>query len=275
TLGELVRGRGLYYHPNRLAEFVEQVGMLLVACAVLGPWRAACAAGALLATAGVWASGSAASIAVMAGGGLVVSTGLLAWNAGHLGRWRREPTARRGFAIGVAGLALAGAAAALVARRAWVAHGGLGSRGRVYALASRVIRDHPWLGVGAGNWPFEANGNPLDRFWFTSHTHSIVLQLWAELGVVGLIAGAVTLLALPVLALRAAGHAPRAWRGVTVGAALGVLALVAHDVVHWFLRVAADGLPTGVLLGLAAAAWPGADPDADPGPDPGPDPGAS
>lgn len=256
TLGDLVRGRGLYYHPNRLAEFVEQVGMLLLACAVLGPWRIACAAGALLATAGVWASGSAASIAVMAGGGLVAVAALLAWEGGHLRRWRRDPAARRGFALGIGSLGLAAAVAAMVARRAWIAHGGLGSRGRVYALAARVIRAHPWLGVGAGNWPFEANDNPLDRFWFTSHTHSIVLQLWAELGVVGLLAGATTLLGPPTLGLAGAGRGPRAWRGVAVGAALGVFALAAHDVVHWFLRVAADGLPTGVLLGLAAAAAP-------------------
>jgi O-antigen ligase len=256
TLGDLVRGRALYYHPNRLAEFVEQVALLLVGCAVFGPWRAACAAGAVLATAGAWASGSAASIAVAAGGGLVAATALAAWRAGHLGRWRRDPAARRGFAIGIAALAVASATALVVARRAWVAHGGLGPRGRVYALAARVIREHPWLGVGAGNWAFEAGGNPVDRFWFSSHTHSIVLQLWAELGVVGLLAGGATLLVPVGLGLAGSRRGPAEWRGVTVGAALGVLALLAHDLVHWFLRVAADGIPTGVLLGLAAAAVP-------------------
>jgi O-antigen ligase len=256
TLGDLVRGRALFYHPNRLGEFVEQVGMVLVSCAIFGPWRALCAAGALLAVAGTWATGSAASFAVMAGGGMVAAATLLAWRSGLAGRWRRDPAARRGFALATAGVALAAVAAAVVARQAWVAHGGLGPRGRVYVLAGRVIRESPWLGVGGGNWGFQAAANPVDRFWFSGHTHSIVLQWWTELGIVGVLIGAISLLWPVALGFAGARRSSLAWRGVAVGASCGVIALLAHDMVHWFLRLASDGLMTGVLLGLAAGSSP-------------------
>lgn len=250
-----VRSRALFYHPNRLGEFVEQAGLFATACAVLGPLRAWSAAGALLAVAGAWSTGSAASIAVMAGFGLVAAAVLLAWRSGIAARWARDPIARRRLLAAAVGVAAAVVVAALIARRAYLAHGGLGPRGQVYAIAVRIIRSAPLLGVGGGNWGFEVGASGVNRFWYT-HAHSLMLQLWAELGLVGVVLGALAF-AVPLwhgLVGTLTGN-PR-WRGVAAGASLGVIALLLHDVVHFFLRSPADGLLTGVLLGIAAASLP-------------------
>jgi O-antigen ligase len=256
-----VRGRALYYHPNRLAEFVEQLGLLLAACAVCGPLRVLAAIGALAALAGSWASGSTAGMAAMGGGGVLTVAAIVAW---RLLAARREvrgegeprPVARSGrVAIATGLLAVAGAIAGVAAVLAYQFHGGLGPRALVYREAWRVIARVPILGVGGGNWSFEvASRDPMRRFWFSSHTHSLVLQIWVELGIVGLAIASATFAVPIALGLRAFARAAPAWRGVAAGACAGVLGLLAHDLVHYFLRDPADGLLTGILLGLAAAA---------------------
>lgn len=255
---DLVRARALFYHPNRLGEFVEQAGSFAVACAVLGPLRAASAAAALLAIAGAWATGSAASVAVMAGLALVATAALLAWRSGAAGRWARDPVARRRALLALGGIVAAVLVAAMIARDAYVAHGGIGPRGRVYAIALRIVRQAPVLGVGGGGWGFEVGQEGVSRFWFT-HAHSLLLQLWAELGVVGVLAGLLGF-AVPLWhgIVGALVGEPR-WRGVAAGASLGIAALLLHDVVHFFLRTPGDGLLPGVLLGIAAASLPTAD----------------
>lgn len=254
-VGGLVRGRALFYHPNRLAEFVEQLGLLLVACAVWGPLAVAATAGALLAVAGTWASGSTAGIAVMTGGGLVAAASFLAWRARTrraAGRSAERVGAGRGVAVAIA-LAATAAVAGAVVVVAYQVHGGLGPRAIVYREAWQVIRRAPLLGVGGGNWGFEMASEPMRRFWFAGHTHSLVLQLWVELGLIGVLVGAVFFGVPIALGVRGAARADPTWRGIAAGACAGVLAVLAHDLVHYFLREPADGLLTGVLLGLAAA----------------------
>ncbi len=253
-----VRGRALFYHPNRLAEFVEQIGLLLVACAVLGPLRWLCAAGAALAVAGTWASGSTAGFATMAGGGGLVAAVLGVWRArGEVApRWlaRLPRPGRMGVALALLGAAIV--AAVVTAQLAFRVHGGLGPRATVYRYAWQVIEQNSWLGLGGGNWPLAVGAAPLNvsRFWYQVHTHSLPLQLWVELGALGLLIAA-ALFAVPIgLALRRIASCPAPWRGLAAGSAAGVAGLLAHDVVHYFLRQPADGILTGVLLGLAVYA---------------------
>jgi len=56
-------------------------------------------------------------------------------------------------------------------------------------FAGRSIREHPMLGVGAGNFPWQASY----YLMFTAfdllgdHVHNIYLAAWAELGTIGLL----------------------------------------------------------------------------------------
>lgn len=238
----MVRGRALFWHPNRLAEFVEQLGLLLVGCGMAGVLPALCTAGALIAMAGTWGTDSKAGMATMIGGALVTVTWLTMSTAAR----------RRAVMIGIAGLT----AAAAVAVWAYWAHGGIGTRVLVYRYAWQLMAEHPLLGVGGGNWPLAVAAAPLavSRFWFRTHAHSLPLQLAVEVGLVGVLLGAV-LFATPLWAAwRRLADTGTAWCGVAHGAIAAVLGLLAHNTVHYFLRDAADGILTGMLLGLALLA---------------------
>jgi O-antigen ligase len=235
----MVRGRALFWHPNRLAEFVEQIGLLLVGCALGGILPALCALGIVIACAGVWGTDSKAGIATMVGGGLVTA----AW----LGM--SAAARRRAAWIGAGALALA----ATVAVWAYVSHGGIGTRVLIYRYAWTLLEQHPFLGVGAGNWSLAIGMAPLSvsRFWFRSHAHSLPLQLAVEVGLIGALLGVVFFAAPLVTAWRRLGRGAPEWRGVVHGATAGVLGLLAHNLVHYFLRDPVDGITTGLLLGLA------------------------
>ncbi|MEW6268360.1 MAG: O-antigen ligase family protein [Thermodesulfobacteriota bacterium] len=235
----MVRGRALFWHPNRLAEFVEQIGLLLVGCGMSRLLPALCGLGVAIACLGVWGTDSKAGIATMLGGGVVTA----AWLS-------MSATARRRAAwVGAGGLALG----AVVAVWAYLAHGGIGTRVLIYRYAWQLVEQQPVLGVGGGNWALAVGMAPLSvsRFWFRSHAHSLPLQLLVEVGVIGVLLGALFFAAPLGLAWRRLGGATREWRGVVHGAMAGVLGLLAHNLVHYFLRDPVDGITTGLLLGLA------------------------
>jgi len=237
----MIRGRALFWHPNRLAEFVEQVGLFLVGCGMGKILPTLCGFGAVVAMVGTWGTDSKAGMATMIGGALVT----VAWlQMSSLAR-------RRTLAIGLVGLA----GATAVALWAFRAHGGIGTRMLVYRFAWQLIEQHPLLGVGGGNWALAVSAAPLavSRFWFRSHAHSLPLQLTVEVGLIGLLFGVLFFAApLWVGVRRFAGSAP-AWHGIVYGAMAGVLGLLVHNLVHYFLRDAADGILPGLLLGLVVA----------------------
>lgn len=238
----MVRGRALFWHPNRLAEFVEQIGLLLVGCGMAGVFPALCAAGALIAMAGTWGTDSKAGMATMIGGAIVTIAWLTMSSAAR----------RRAVLIGLVGVS----AATVVAIWAYWAHGGIGTRVLVYRYAWQLMAEHPFLGVGGGNWPLAVAAAPLgvSRFWFRTHAHSLPLQLAVELGLLGVLIGAAAFATPLWVAWRRLAEAPVAWRGVAHGAMAGVLGLLAHNLVHYFLRDAVDGILTGMLLGLSLLA---------------------
>lgn len=241
-LVDMVRGRALFWHPNRLAEFVEQIGLLLVGCGMAGVLPALCTAGALIAMAGTWGTDSKAGMATMIGGAIVV----VAWLS------MSSAARRRAVWIGLAGLA----GATVVAAWAYWAHGGIGTRVLVYRFAWELFAEHPVLGIGGGNWPLAVAAAPLgvSRFWFRTHAHSLPLHLAVEVGIVGVLLGA-AMFATPLWAAwRRLQDVDAGWRGVAHGAMAAVAGLLAHNVVHYFLRDAVDGILTGMLLGLALCA---------------------
>ncbi|MBY0278140.1 O-antigen ligase family protein [Candidatus Binatia bacterium] len=238
-LGTLVRGRALFWHPNRLAEFVEQLGLLLVGCGTSGLLPLSSLIGALIACLGVWGTDSKAGLATMVGGGVLVAVWLST----------SASTRRRATPVLVVGLL----ASAAVVTWAYVAHGGVGTRTLIYRYAWKLLENHPLLGVGGGNWALAVGMAPLSvsRFWFRSHAHSLPLQLAVEVGLVGLGLGVLFFASPVVFALRRMPPSGSEWRGVTCGALAGVLGLLAHNLVHYFLRDPVDGITTGLLLGLA------------------------
>jgi O-antigen ligase len=118
-----------------------------------------------------------------------------------------------------------------------------------------LIAAHPWVGVGFGEFNFAWTLTPFverPRAFF-DHSHNLVLQLAAELGV----PLALAVLALLGGALWKAGRA--AWRtegevGIALRAAfVMLLAIVLHSLTEYPLWYAHLLLPTAFLLGLCVA----------------------
>jgi O-antigen ligase len=110
--------------------------------------------------------------------------------------------------------------------------------------------DHPWLGVGIGNYEpvYPRYALPLWPLPL-GHAHNYYLNIGAEAGALGLLA----YLALWSVALVAAWRATRWASGWSWGIALGVLGVLAHLSIHSFfdnLFVHGMYLHVAILLGL-------------------------
>ena len=138
-----------------------------------------------------------------------------------------------------------------------------GSRFRIWADALHLIAQHPWTGVGWGNFNFAWSLTPFPQRHtaFFDHTHNLPLQLAVELGLpLALVICALLLWALwqaARRALAATGAASAAGRC----ALMMVLLIGLHSLLEYPLWYAYFLLPTafawGLALGLPAAA-PGA-----------------
>jgi putative inorganic carbon (HCO3(-)) transporter len=121
-----------------------------------------------------------------------------------------------------------------------------------WQAAWQMWSDHPWFGVGIGNYEPEYSQYALP-LWPVAlgHAHNYYLNVAAEVGVVGL-ATYVLLWGLAVVgAWRACRRALR-WEW---GLALGVLGVLVHLAVHSFfdnLYVHAMYLQVAILLGVIA-----------------------
>jgi putative inorganic carbon (HCO3(-)) transporter len=119
--------------------------------------------------------------------------------------------------------------------------------------ALEMWTDHPWLGVGIGNYEpvYERYALP---FWpfALGHAHNYYLNIAAESGVLGV--GAYLL--VWISALLGAYHATRRASGWYWGIALGVLGVLIHLSVHNLfdnLYVHDMYLQVAILLGIGAA----------------------
>lgn len=111
----------------------------------------------------------------------------------------------------------------------------LRSRLSVWKAGLQLIRDHPWTGVGLGNFVlvFPPNYQPFDKWWpsgFVSvYLHNELLQVAAELGLPALV---LVLWALIILAaiLRRSLRQGRAWPGpLWIAASLCALIAIGVD----------------------------------------------
>jgi O-antigen ligase len=119
-----------------------------------------------------------------------------------------------------------------------------------WQAAVGMFTDHPWLGVGIGNYPVAYPQYAVGRWRDPlGHAHNYYLNIAAEAGILGL--GAYLLLfgACFVVAWRTIQHAQGYWRAV----ALGALGILVHLSVHNLfdnLFVHSMNVQLGLVLGL-------------------------
>jgi O-antigen ligase len=127
-----------------------------------------------------------------------------------------------------------------------------------------MFLDHPWLGVGAGNYA-EAYGSYYVGPWpeALGHAHNYYINMLAELGVVG---GALLIGILALAFRRFGGQLLRSqsergtfWRAVLAGCVGGLVVFSVHNLFD-SLFVHSVNIQIGVLLGLGivGARWVGA-----------------
>ena len=114
--------------------------------------------------------------------------------------------------------------------------------------------DHPWLGVGIGNYGVQYASYALPQWPDPlGHAHNYYLNIGAEAGLLGLISYLILWGSALLQSWRAVRHA---WNW-TWGVALGVLGVLVHLSVHSFfdnLFVHAMYLQVAILLGMIAFA---------------------
>jgi O-antigen ligase len=245
------RPAGTFFNPNFLAGFLA-VALLLIVGAEVFPApgaprrparRALAAAEGALALAGLLLTSSRGGALALAAG-LLVLLGLRSW------RLTAAATVVGGLAIAVTPNPLRERLATLqLDAFAW-------TRIDIWKSAAAMMRDHPWLGVGLGQFEFFSPryAFPISTHWAkytrtAENAHSEYLQAGAELGVPGL---------LLALALAAALLAAAAWhlhklqpaaRGPVATLLAGCVAIGVHAVVDFPLHAP----PTALALVLLAA----------------------
>ncbi len=121
-----------------------------------------------------------------------------------------------------------------------------------WQAAWAMFSDHPWTGVGIGNYAEAYAHYALPRWQDPlGHAHNYFLNILAEAGVVGLAAYLLWTLASLLLVVRAV----RGSQGWQQGLALGALGMWVHLNVHSLfdnLYVHGMAIQVGLLLGLAA-----------------------
>jgi putative inorganic carbon (HCO3(-)) transporter len=123
-----------------------------------------------------------------------------------------------------------------------------------WEAALSMFADHPWLGVGIGNYaaayPRYAVGRWRDPL---GHAHNYYLNIAAEAGIIGLGTYLALVVACLLHALSVVRHSRGYWRAV----ALGVLGVLVHLSVHNLfdnLYVHSMNIQLGLVLGLLAVA---------------------
>jgi O-antigen ligase len=119
-----------------------------------------------------------------------------------------------------------------------------------------MFLDHPWLGVGIGNYPAVCPRYQITRIWICpmGHAHNYYINVAAEAGVVGLAAFLIMLVSAFVIAVYLYRHATDPFARTIALGALGVLVTVA---VHSFVDdifVHAMEAQLGLVMGMATVA---------------------
>ena len=128
-----------------------------------------------------------------------------------------------------------------------------------WLAAVGMFTDHPWLGVGIGNYPVAYPRYALGRWRDPlGHAHNYYLNIAAEGGIIGLSAYLVLFVACFAQAWRVIQRTHGYWRAV----ALGALGVLVHLCVHNLfdnLFVHSMNVQLGLVLGLLLVTEKGAD----------------
>jgi hypothetical protein len=205
---------GPYAHPNSFASFLALLAPAAIGAFFItrrngfGPWPQILAAGgALVVLAALWLTHSRGALLATALAG-AVTAGIV---------WRRFFRAHKAATLAAVVL-LGGAGAVLYFTGALDAALGktpetAGARLAYWRTTGRMIADHPWLGVGPGNF-----GQMYPRYLTEADItgevlqdpHNFALEIWASAGLFALIA---LLVLLTLIGLRIADFGRRVSRG--------------------------------------------------------------
>lgn len=215
--------QSVYHSPNSLGLYLERVWPLLVAVAFLGRGRRRTLYGVALVpvTLALLFTFSRGALLL----GLPAAILVMGWRAGGRFRQLTLVSLLAGVLLIIPLLQLPRFAALLDFDR-----GTTFFRLKLWRSTWRMIRDHPMLGVGPGNF-LEAYRTRyvLPTAWEEfnlEHAHNLVLDHWARLGLLGLMAGAGIQIAFWRTALQRDRRDP-----LSVGLMGGMATLLAHGLV--------------------------------------------
>lgn len=250
--GGLLRLTSVYASPNSAGLYLGRVWPLLAAGALLGKGRRRAVYAAALVPV------SAALVLSFSRGALLlalpVAVVVMGWRAGGRFRW-------------LAAAALVAGALALVPLLRLPRFGMLFDlergttffRLKLWRSSFRMIREHPWLGVGPGSFAAAYRTRyVLPTAWEEfnlGHPHNIVLDHWTRLGVAGLVAGVGLQIAFWRQVLRRCRR-----DALVVGLAGGMAALLAHGLVDNAVFFPDLALAFFVTLALVAGNAAGGEP---------------
>lgn len=196
--GRFLRAYGTFPHPNILGGFLAVILVLCISYYVFciqyeRSWRC---------VAEIVATLSGMLIILL---GLILTFSRTAWLGALLGivvigfnvikqkdHWIRRRFLKILFALGMAGIVFGGILHAYISPRfdtATIEREGSVSE-RIVSLqdARLLIVEHPFIGVGGGNFTFEIMQQEPDRpVWSIQPAHNVFILIFSELGIVGLV----------------------------------------------------------------------------------------
>jgi O-antigen ligase len=243
----------IYYSPNSVALYLGRVWPILVAMALWAPQKPE----RLLHGVALVPVTLALALSVSRGAlllGLPAAVLVMGFWAGRRFRWA------------ALAIVLLGATAFIpllqTPRFASLLDTGQGStfiRLELWRSTAAMIRDHPWVGVGPGQFAEAFRTRYiLPSAWAQpdlGHPHSIYLDHWTRLGLLGVAAGVATQWAFwkTLLRSRPAADPVGSWRGAMVaGLAGSMAALLAHGLVDNTIFSPDMAMLLSLTLGLAA-----------------------
>ena len=135
-----------------------------------------------------------------------------------------------------------------------VAAKGADPRSDLWRGVPEIVRDHPLVGVGAGQFSVAAENyalrDPLSEYQPFEHGHSIPLTVAAELGLLGLAAFIWLTVALGVVLVRACRRTTGRERAYAFGLAAALMAIAVQGLVDYTVR---SNVVAMLALTLAAA----------------------